>query len=166
MIFLSPSEKSVTKKGSKKMDPDDGNDIVSLKGGSGGGAAEQPLKKEGSAPMLLDDDYLHITSAIPDKTISDVRRRLQALRQKHDESSESNPFFISSVMEVEGNITGETHEQFAVQFVVGQHQKRHQKSIRKKTTSASVAAASSSNNGTKKRKPKKQEHDDDDDLSD
>lgn len=65
----------------------------------------------------------HVTSAIPDMTVPNIRRGLAQGREAWRTSSPAAPLFICMPL-----IEGMTMEEFAMRFVLGQHLKRHAKS--------------------------------------
>ncbi len=78
----------------------------------------------------------HVTSAIPDMTVANIRKGLASLREKWKHRSSVNPLFISDKL-----IAGMSIEQFCMRFVLGQHMKRHAKSSLHRASAAALAAA-------------------------
>ena len=65
-----------------------------------------------------------ITSAIDGLSVSDVRRALYKMRYDWGKHSPDHPFRLERQL-----FPGSTTEEFALKFVLGQHEKRHQKSL-------------------------------------
>ena len=66
-----------------------------------------------------------ITSAIEGLSVSDVRRALYMMRQHWRKHSPDNPLRLARPLFPAFSI-----EEFALRFVLGQHEKRHQKTRR------------------------------------
>lgn len=63
-----------------------------------------------------------VTSAIPDMSVGEVRRNLDAVRKRWKDASTERPFYLTDTLTDTSNVTV---QQFALKFVVGHHFKRH-----------------------------------------
>lgn len=73
-----------------------------------------------------------VTSAIDGISVAEVRRGLDNMRRLWKTRSDSQPFFLSEML-----FNGMNVQEFAFQFVMGHHHKRHNKS--KRTASVSTS---------------------------
>lgn len=73
----------------------------------------------------LEQDAQHVTSAITDMSVADVRKSLSFVRKEWQRHSSVMPFFTSQLLPS----TQFTISEFTFLFVMGHHHKRHQKSL-------------------------------------
>ena len=72
----------------------------------------------------------HVTSAIPNVPVVDVRRNLYKIRDLYENRYEKkNSFDVSSIIDTKNNFTIAS---FTTQFITGMHMKRYQKKKKKK----------------------------------
>jgi hypothetical protein len=74
----------------------------------------------------------HVTSAIPEMSVADIRKGLQRLRLAWDKRGPETPLFLSDPL-----IRGMSMEEFAMRLILGQHLKRHAKSLLQRAAAAS-----------------------------
>ena len=86
--------------------------------------------------MMQHQDKKHskrvMTSAIPNMSVAEVRRCLSLLRKHWRESTPVNPFYLSDILSETLSM-----EEFALLFVRGHHDKRHNKKIKQESLSTS-----------------------------
>lgn len=80
----------------------------------------------------------HVTSAIPNMTVANIRKGLAFLRDQWKHRTPANPVFICDHL-----IAGLSTEEFCMLFVLGQHMKRHAKSSLHRASAAALAPSAS-----------------------
>jgi hypothetical protein len=78
----------------------------------------------------------HVTSAIPEMSVADIRKGLQRLRLAWEKRGPDTPLFLSDPL-----IRGMSMEEFAMRLILGQHLKRHAKSLLQRAAAVSNSEA-------------------------
>ena len=84
-------------------------------------AAQAPQAAKPGKPSPLHAG--HVTSAIPDMTVANIRKGLLLARNMYRNSSPTAPMFVCDAL-----FEGLSLQEFAMRLVLGQHYKRHCKS--------------------------------------